>query len=697
MTALSILRLSSIILLPLIVFSAPAQIPMESEDQGQLLPEVTVSALGFDEQVDRIAVPYNIIDSDSLLRRGDGTLGSALEGQVGVHVDSFGAGASRPVIRGQGAPRTRMLSDGAAVLDASDISPDHAVTVDPLLARRIEVLRGPAALLYGGGAVGGVVNVLDDKIPPALPEDGFAGTLVSRLSSVSNQVAGAAQMTAALTDQLAVHVEGSSRDAGNYRVPGWTSRRVPDSDARSTNSAFGLSWITPRGYVGAALSLRDDSYGLPGHTHDYEHCHAHGSSLHCDSHDDDDHDHDHGHADGDDEGARVSLRSQRFDVRGEYENVVAGVQRLRFRAAHTDYRHHELDHGQIATTFRNRGHDARVEIEHVPWGPLSGVVGAQHAQVRAAVEGVEAFMPTVRTQSHALFAVQHIELGDVWHLELGARHEYQKHIPDEAVPAHSGSAASYSGALIWNPAPGWSWSMSAARSQRLPHAQELYARGIHLATNTHECGLMPAAITCGGAANDRPIRKETANNIELGLRKEAGRVSLAASIFVNSIDDFVWARTLDQHEDFRLIKYSQDDARFHGGELELGYVVNDFLSLELFADRVRARLRQGDDLPRIPAGRSGLRLQGGWGGWDGELELYRVHAQRRLASFEAATSGYDMLNARLAYQLPMWGDANVFVAMDNLLNRQAWNHASFLAHTIPLPGRNVNIGLRVEF
>ena len=690
----SLLRGTVVLLLSIALAPTFAQTGNNSGDEVQVMPEVTVSALGFDEQADRIAVPYNIIDSDSLLKRGDGTLGSALEAQAGVHVDSFGAGASRPVIRGQGAPRTRMLSDGAAVLDASDISPDHAVTVDPLLARRIEVLRGPAALLYGGGAVGGVVNVIDDKVPSTMPADGLTGTLVSRLSSVSSQVAGAGQVTAALADSFAVHAEGSWRDAGDYRVPDWTWQRVPDSDARSTNSSLGMSWITPRGHVGAALSSRDDSYGLPGHTHDYEHCHAHGGSLHCDAHGEDDHDH--GPADGD-EGARVQLRSQRLDVRGEYADLATGIERLRFRASHTDYRHHELDHGQIATTFRNRGHDARIEIEHAPWGPVSGIVGMQQSQVWASVQGVEAFMPNVRTQSHALFAVEHLELGQPWHLELGARHEYQKHNPDEAVPAYSGTASSYSAALVWNPEPDWSWRLSAARSQRLAHAQELYARGIHLATNTHECGLMPAAVTCGDPIDDRPIRKETAQNIELGLRKDAGRVTMAASLFVNSIDDYVWTRTLDQYEDFRLIKYSQDDARFHGGELELGYAVNDFLSVQLFADRVRARLRGGDDLPRIPAGRTGMRLQGGWGGWDGELELYRVHSQNRIASFEVPTAGYDMLNAQLAYQLPTHRDANVFVAVQNLLDRQAWNHTSFLAHTIPLPGRNINVGLRVQF
>lgn len=666
-----------------------------ADDAGQVLPAVTVSALAFDEDSSRIAIPYNIIDRDRLLKRGDGTLGAALEAQAGVHVDTFGAGASRPLIRGQGAPRTRMLSDGAAVLDASDISPDHAVTVDPLLARRIEVLRGPSALLYGGAAIGGVVNVLDHKIPSTIPGPGGEGSVATRFGSGADQRAAAAEMTAAIGERVAIHAEGSYRRAADYRVPDWSHRRVPDSDARSENAALGLSWITDRGYIGAAISTREDAYGLPGHTHEYEDCHAHGSVIDCDAHGHgEEH---HGHGDGHSEAARVALRSRRVDLRGQYDAPLAGVERVRFRASHTNYRHHELDHGQIATTFRNHGHDARVEVEHAPLGPLTGVAGVQHARSTAAVEGVEAFMPTVQTRSDALFAVEHLELDGHWHLEFGARHERQRHAPRSGAASHSGSATSWSSAIIREFQPSLSLTMSLARSQRLPHAQELYAHGLHLATNTHECGLLPDHMTCGGAHNDRPIDKETARNMELTLRKSGGALTFAASLFVNSIDNYIWARTLDRHEDFRLIKYSQDDARFHGGELEIGFAVNDFVSIDVFADRVRARLRHGEDLPRIPAGRTGARLHAGWQSWDGELELYRVHGQQRIDGFESPTPGYTMLNASLGYQLPTLLDASLFLSAENLLNRQAWNHASFLAHTIPLPGRNVSLGLRVDF
>lgn len=687
-----------------IACTAVAESPDDGANtSGASLPTVRVSALALGEDPKKIVNPYSIIDMNKLLSSGQATIGDALNGLPGVSSDTFGGGASRPVIRGQTSPRVKMLSDGASVLDASDISPDHAVTVDPLLAQRVEVLRGPATLLYGSGAIGGVVNVLDNKIPSALPEGGIDASVAGRVNSVAKERAAAVELSAQLSSNFVLHLESSTRRADDYKVPDWTESHVDGSFADSQNSSVGFSWITPRGYVGLAYSYRNDDYGLPGHNHEYEDCHPHGSALHCGGHDDDDgdgHDHDHGHEH--ESPPTVDLMSKRIDLRGEYGDPFAGASRIRFRAASTDYRHHELEDGEIGTTFRNKGYETRVEVEHVPIGNWTGVVGFQHSNTRFSADGEEAFMPKTDTTSTGMFAVEHYQLNDAWHFELGARHEWQKLQPVNDArnrPKYDQSATSFSGAAIWEFAPDYSLTLSAARSERMPQAQELYARGVHIATNTYECGLLPSALTCGGAVNDPDgIKKEVSNNIDLTLRKTVGDLSFSVGGFVNDSDNYIYARTLDQFEDFRLIKYAQRDAKFRGFEAEATYRFNDTVSATLFGDSVRAKFTdEGGNLPRIPASRLGARVNTNWNAFSGEIEFYRVDRQDRIADYETDSPGYNMLNLTLSYALDDEEKSSVFLRGNNLLNQQIWNHSSFLANVIPLPGANVSAGFRYAF
>lgn len=664
------------------------------------LDSIEVKALAIAEDTDQVASPYSLMSREEITLRGAGTLGEVLGHLPGVNVDTFGGGASRPVIRGQTAPRVKVLSDGASLLDASDISPDHTVTVDPLLTPRIEVLRGPATLLYGSGAVGGVVNVLDNKIPTALPENGVEGSAVLRGNTVANERAGAAEVTFGIGSRLALHAEGSIRDADDYRVPDWEESRVDGSFAESRNASVGVSWLFDRGYVGLAYSYRDDDYGLPGHSHAYEDCHPHGSSLHCGSHEHGDgEEHEHGHEHG--EIPVIDLLSKRVDLRAEVLDPFAGFERLRVRLSDTRYRHHELEEDEIGTTFRNDGHEARIELQHLPWGRWSGVFGLQHADTRFSADGAEAFLPTVDTRSTALFLVEHIQASEAWHIELGARHESLEHTPVNDArnrPVFDDSATSLSAAAIWQFADGMAFTVSTARSERLPHAQELYARGVHLATNTYECGLLPHPLTCGGAANNQAIDTETFRNFELGLRKTEGPFTFSLSAFQNAVDNYIHARTLDRFEDFRLIKYTQRDAEFRGIEAEATFAFTDQLSATVFGDRVHAEFADGSGrLPRIPAARLGTRLASSWGDLSSELEFYRVFSQNRIADYETETPGYTQLNLSLSYVIGADKRTRVFLRGSNLLDDQAWNHSSFLASVVPLPGRNLTAGLRYDF
>jgi iron complex outermembrane receptor protein len=663
--------------------------------------EIRVTALGIDESADLIVAPFDVIDRDELLNRA-GTLGDLLNGLTGVHADSFGGGASRPVIRGQTSPRTKILSDGNSILDASDVSPDHAVTVDTLLAQRIEVLRGPATLLYGGGAIGGVVNVLDDKIPTAVPEKGYEGFAALRGNTVADEKAGAISLTGRATDNLAVHFESSMRDADDYQAADWDEPQVDGTFAENNNTSFGASWIGERGYFGMAYSYRADEYGIPGHSEEYLGCHPEDDELHCDDDHDDHHDdHDDDHDQEEHAVPFVDLNSKRVDMRGEYMNPFAGINKVRFRASSTDYDHTEFEEDEVGAVFGNKGYEARLEFDHAAVMGWQGLFGIQVSDSTFKNGGEHVFMPTVDSRSTGLFVVEHYQLSEGWHFEAGARYDRQNHRPvDDARnrPSFSDSAFSYSAAAIWNISADTILSLTYAHAQRLPHAQELYARGIHVASNTYECGLIAHPLTCGGAANNQDISKETADNFELGLRKVEGPLTYSLSLFRNQVDNYIYARTLDQYEDFRLIKYTQRDAEFTGYEAEIGYRFNDALSASLFSDYVRVGLSVDDRLPRIPPRRIGGRVDTVLGnGYSAELEFYRAAKASRVASFETAQPAYDMLNLSANYSFGDSGRYNLFLRGSNLLDEDVRNQSSFIADVVPMPGRNISAGFRLGF
>ncbi|PLC51451.1 TonB-dependent receptor [Pollutimonas subterranea] len=652
------------------------------------LPSIIVTAnpLGLDS--DSLTTPASVLQGERLTLNRRSTLGELLEGEPGVRADTFGGGASRPVIRGQTAPRVKVLSDGSEVMDASGVSPDHVVTVDTLLARRVEILRGPSALLYGGGAIGGVVNVLDDKIPTEIPENGFSGSIEVLGATAAKERAGAVGLTVG-EGNIAVHVEGARRRADDYRVADWTESRVPNSNADSTTGSVGLSFIGSRGYIGAAYSYREDDYGLPGHSHEYEDCHPHGSTLHCGGHDhghDDDHDHDHDREHGE-HAATAHLRSDRLDLRGELRDPFAGFSNLSFRGGYTDYRHDERDDGELGTTFTNRGYDGRLELRHKPLAGWDGVVGMQASRYDfASFGGAENFIPNTRTQSTGLFLLESYEWND-WRFELGARHEWQSVSPESGIqPDYDGNATSLSAGSTWNFVPGYAASLSVSRSQRMPNVQELYARGVHFATLTYEKG-------------NASLDKETARTVDLGLRKTDGDLRFAVNLFLSRIDGYIYGNTLDQHEDFRLIEYTQGDAFFAGVEAEASYRFSPNMSVTVFGDYVRGKLRDGaGDLPRIPSARIGTRTDLTWDRWGGFLEYTQVLSQNRIASYEETTSGYGLLGAGVSYKGTMADtDFLLYLKGSNLMNKLAYNHTSFISREAPLQGRSIMAGVRVEF
>lgn len=670
--------------------TAVAAEPAAADDAPTLAP-VTVSASALTLGTDDMSTPASVLEGDELVRRRAATLGETLAGEPGIAASQFGAGASRPIIRGMDGPRVRVLSDGAEIMDASSVSPDHAVALEPMLSRQIEVLRGPSALAYGGGAIGGIVNVLDNRVPAAVPEKGVEGSVELRAGSAAREGTGAFEVTAG-AGSVAFHAEGLKRDARDYRVgDGWNGGSRVDGSYNATESGgLGLSWIGERGYLGLAWSQQQNEYGLPGHSHEFEDCHPHGSHLHCGGHGHD-HEHEHEH-DGEHGTPFVKLDSRRWDLRGELLDPLPGFTRLRLRAAHTNYVHDEVeDEGaeqHVATRFRSRAHDGRIELEHAPLAGWRGVVGLQSTRRDFSAAGDEAYVPPTLTRRHAAFLIEEYAAGD-WRFEAGLRHEWQDIGVDSTQRDRRHRGNSVSLGAVWNFAPQYALGVSLSRAQRLPTAEELYASGIHLATSTWERG-------------NPDLKAETSRNIDLSLRKTAGATTFAVGAFHNRVKDYIYADTLDAHESFQLIEYAQRDASFTGIEGQVRRQLNRMLGATLFGDYVRARLDSaagGDrDLPRIPAHRIGLRIDAKWNGWTGEAELYRVGRQDTVAGFESETAGYNILNLGASfsgkYQTIPW---LFYVKAGNLTDKLAYNHASFIKHAAPLSGRNLTMGVKLAF
>ena len=661
-------------------------------EQATMLDTIRIKAHPLEQTSKDFAVADTVVDQKRLAQ-GAVTIGEALSGETGISSNQFGAGSSRPVIRGQDGPRIKILQNSSENIDVYTLSPDHAVTVDPALAKQVEVIRGPSTLLFGAGTVGGLVNVTDSKLPTAMPEKGYEGNATLRYNTGSDEKLATAGVTLGLGDQVALRVEGLKREANDYIAPdyvheGEKERRVDNTFAKGQTVNFGLSWIYDRGFTGISYSNRQDQYGLPGHSHEYESCHLHGLSLHCgehdhdeDGHDHEDHDQDHAH----EAGPWIDLKSERYDVRTELDDPFAGFKKLRAQASYTDYQHDEIEEDTIATRFKNKGYHGRLELVHNPLGAWEGVIGTQYGQQKLELTGEEAFLAPNTTKKWSVFALEHAQLNDV-HVELAARAEKQKiDIDDSSKKDFDGSAFSVSGAANWEFAPNYKLSLVTSHQERLPLAQELYADGGHFATNTYELG------------NDQ-LSKEKSNNVELGFHYDDNTFDYHVHVYHNWFDDYIYAQTLDRYKDFRLVQYAQDKAKFYGAEAEAGYQISPIYKLSVFGDYVRGKI-DNDNAPRVPAGRLGTKLNADFDDhWSGSAEYYHVFQQDKIAAYETDSQSYNMLNLGVAYsgKYSNVSDYRVFLNANNLLDDQVYQHASFLS-TIPQVGRNFSVGVNFSF
>ncbi len=689
-------RLAPVALAAALCMAQPAQAqsnppsPPPSNPEAAALAEVTVTGLG--SSTGDLAAPASVLEGEAWQLRRAATLGASLAGEPGIQATHFGAGASRPVIRGMDGPRVGVLANGMELHDASSLSPDHAVVAEPLLAEQVEILRGPAALVHGG-AVGGVVNVVDQKIPTAVPDNGLQGSAELRWGSAAHERAGVLGLTTG-HGPLALRVEAASRRAGDYRVgSGWAGgRSVAGSMSDADTGSLGLSWVGSAGYLGVAYTRQQAQYGLPGHVHAGEDCHPHWGTnphLHCGSHGHDDHDHD--HSDHDHAIPQVDMTSHRWDLRGEWRAPTDGIEAVRLRASHTRYGHDEIEGDTVATRFRNRAHDLRLEVQHAPLAGWQGVWGISSGQRHFSATGEEAYVAPTDTRRLGLFVLEEYRQGD-WRWQVALRHDRQRvraHIATATPTAaqerqHHGTSASLG--AVWRFTPGYQASASVSRAQRMPSAEELYANGLHMATNTWERG-------------NADLRKETSQALELGLGKTAGRTTWSLNAYHYRIQGYIYGHTLDVDGDsgLQLLQYRQRDARFTGLEASVRQAVGRHLGLGLWGDMVQAQLAHGGGkLPRIPAARMGVRLDASWQGWEGEVQWTQTLHQHRTAAYETRTGGYGMLGLS-AYKTIPGTPWQVYVKGDNLTNRLGLAHTSFIKQAAPLAGRNLTVGVRASF
>lgn len=665
---------------------------------SRLLEEVIVSVSPIHNQHSDNARPVSVLNGDQLRRNAAATLADTLTGQVGVSSASFGPGVGNPVIRGQSANRVKVMQDNLDTLDASNTSADHANTTEPLLAEQIEILRGPSTLRFGSGAIGGVVNVIDGRIPTR-QADGVSGAVETRFSSANQESANVFRIDGG-AGAFAWHADGLYRDGNDVDIAGDSNRfhpeeggqgYIPNSSSRANAWTLGGSWVGERGFVGVSVNRQQNQYGIPAG--------AHSHAGHDDEHDDhDDHDHDHhgrDHEDHDhsaDTRVRVDMEQTRYDLKGELHQPLPGFSSLLLRMAYNDYQHTELENGVAGTRFDSQAWESRIELVHNPVAGWEGAVGVQYTDRNYGAAGAEAFIPRdTEIQNLGVFWIEEKHWDRHW-VELGLRHERQTVAPDDGRGTLEHSASSGSLGYHWSPAEDHQFSVLYSLAERAPSMEELLSDGAHIATQTFDLG-------------NPHLDNEVSRNLDLGYEwqpLEPGLIdSFKLNLFYNRISDFIYQHNtgMEDHDShLPVFRYQQQDARFHGSEIEATLRLTDSLNLRLFGDAVRAKFASGGDVPRLPPHRVGAELQLQQSGWYGSLQVIEAAAQNRAGDGEERTNGYTRVDAQVSVPLVFGADGSlVFVRATNLLDEDIRQSSSLLREVAPEAGRGISAGVRLVF
>jgi iron complex outermembrane recepter protein len=663
----------------------------QTAGRGVEVSEVVVTAAPFVVSLDSVTTSVDVLNRDDLDSASPGGLGEALSDLPGVRSSFFGPGASRPVIRGLAGPRVLVLTNGVGMVDASALSPDHQVAVDPQEARRIEVLRGPAALAYGGSAIGGVVNVIDDRISET-PVEGIEGRIFGALSSVDEGEMASGALKAGAGPWV-FSLDAMRRQTEDYDAPvpaesrrqlaaegetflGPQSSTVENTSVTLESYGAGLSYVGAGGFLGLAVKQTDSRYGVPGHAHEHE------------DEDHDDHDHDEDHDDGahgEEEGVRIDLKQTRFDLRGGLDLALGPFERLRASGGYADYEHVEIEDGAPATRFLSEGWEGRLELVQAERDGWQGAVGLQALTRDFDALGEEAYVPAVEIKEVGLFTLQRLDR-DSWGVEGGLRFD-RRTLETAARKAEFDNVSASLGAFL-RPAQGWYAGVSLSRAARAPTEAELFAAGPHIATRAFEVG-------------NATLDSEISYAVDATLHYDGGPWDADLHAFAVRYEGFIDLRPTgaeDPESELAIFAYRQTDAEFWGGEAEVAYRLwqdgERSFTLEGAADYVRGDTDLGAPA-RIPPWSATGRAIFATSWWTGKLELRQVGEQTRVTEGELPTDAYRMLNASLVVR-PAEG-FKVFLEGRNLNDAEAREHASFLKDLAPLPGRNFRLGIGYTF
>jgi iron complex outermembrane recepter protein len=675
---------------------APA-VYAEGETSVELEP-VVVYSTGIKHSTAKSARPVNMLTGDDLRTKVGQTLGETLQNELGVTNQSFGAGVGSPVIRGQAGPRVRVMQNSLGNNDVSSLSPDHATGVDPVIAERVEVLRGPSTLLYGNGAIGGIVNVIDNRIPEAVPDKLIGGAGEQRYDSVTNESASSLKLEAG-KGNFAFHADGFYRDQNNTHVGGQaideaavrqhdpsfnalapgelinTEGFIGNSQARSRGGSVGGSYITDHSMVGAAANKLEKVYGIAPD--------GHGEAP-----------------------VTVDLKQSKYDFKTQLNNPLPFAEQVRMKFGYTDYKHTEFDGGLPGTTFTNESFESRLELEQKPIANLNGVFGFQSVNTVFEASGEEGqIVPKSDLESYALFAVESLKYHNLT-FDFGARAELNQISPtggnDKSYVPISGSASA-----LWDITDQHQVSLAFTHSERAPQIQELFSNGFHHATRSYERG-------------DAGMKKELSENLDLGYRFNTSWLTAEFNLFHNWVSNYIYqqrsagelfdegsggfvASGTDCNACFPVLDSRQADATFKGFEAHVIFPLmqNDYgaVDLQLFSDYTRGEFSNGTDVPRMPPLRYGFQLSYEKNEWSANARLTRAEAQTNPGDNETPTESYLLFNVGGQYKLTDLHGADVllFAKGKNLLNENIRNSTSYLRNFAPEPGRSAEIGIRLSY
>jgi len=635
---------------------------------GKTVSELVVTGAPYVVSIDSTLTNVDVVARDQLDAAPAAGLGDVLAGLPGVRSSFFGPGASRPVIRGLSGPRVLVLTNGVGLIDASGLSPDHQVASDPQEAERIEVLRGPSALAYGGSAIGGVVNVIDGRIPDAYTA-GLHGRALAGLTSVDDGREASGALKLGVGGHWMFTADGTRRRSDDYEVPVdplstrkaiadglpfplKSGTRVPNTYVDLDAYGAGASYVGDGAWGGLAVKRTETEYG---------------SAAEADVH--------------------IELKQTRVDARGGADIDLGPFDKVKVSGGWADYRHTEFEGPDPGTTFTSKGYEARLELVQRDRGGWQGAVGFQGLHRNFDAIGEEALIPKTDIDEAGVFTLQRLDK-EAWGLEGGLRLDHRKLDSLAGQRDFTNVSASVGGFL--RPAPGWFLGLSLSRTGRAPTEEELFADGPHPATGTFEVG-------------DGGLDAEVSYSLDATVHYTAGPWSIDLHGFGVRYDGFidqVAAGVDDADSGLPVFRFVQTDARFYGAEADASYRLwtdgDRSFRLEAAADYVHGATDLGPPARIPPWSATGRAVfEAGW--WTGRLELRHVAAQDRVAAGELPTDGYQMLDASLTFRPLADRDLKLFIDGRNLGDVEAREHASFLKDIAPLPGRSVRVGVGYNF